>query len=123
MINPFYQIIIVSSIFSSGVDGLIDSILCLYINSTSQIQIARITNIPNYYWERVIFPGQKLIFTAVMSANLEINTSEHATTIGGSESIPCHNLYIDESETSIRPRSLTLSSWLNHLQINGASSQ
>lgn len=106
MINPFIQIII-SSIFCSGLDGLIDSILCFYINSTSQIQIARITNIPSYYWKRVIFHGQRLIFTAVRAAILEIHTSENATTIVVKNWIFCHNLYIDESETSIKSRSLT----------------
>ena len=111
MLNPFYQIIIMSSIFSSGIDSLIDSILCFYINPTSQIQIARITNIPNYYWERVIFPGEQLIFTAVMSAILEIQKeSENATPIAGNERIPCHHLRIDESETSIKSRTLSLSS-------------
>lgn len=99
-----------SSIFGSGLDGSIDSILCFYINSTSQIQIARITNIPNYYWDRIVFPGQKLMFTALMSAILEIDNSENTTTIGGRNWIPCHDLYIDESETSIKLHTLTLSS-------------
>lgn len=97
-----------SSLFGSGLDSSLDSILCFYINPTSQVQIVRITNISIYYWERVIFPGQQLIFTAVMSAILEIHTSENATTIVERDWIPCHNLYIDESETSIKSRTLTL---------------
>jgi hypothetical protein len=31
-------------------------ILCCYVNATSQIQVSRITNIPNWYFERVVFP-------------------------------------------------------------------
>jgi DNA-directed RNA polymerase specialized sigma24 family protein len=38
------------------------TVLCCYVNATSQIQVARITNIPKWYFERVVFPGQRLIF-------------------------------------------------------------
>ncbi len=41
-----------------------NSILCCYVNATSRIQIARITNIANWYFERVVFPGQRLVFEA-----------------------------------------------------------
>ena len=94
-----------NNIFGSVLNDSLDSILCFYINPTSQIQITRITNIPNYYWERVVFPGQQLIFTAVMSAILEIHTSD--TTIAGSKQIPCHHLHIDEN--SIKSPSLVSS--------------
>lgn len=104
MVNHFEQIIM-SSIFGSELDGLTDSILCFYINPTSQIQNVRITNIPSFYWERIVFPGQRLMFTAVMSAILEIHTSD--TTIAGSKQIPCHHLHIDEN--SIKSPSLVAS--------------
>lgn len=99
MANPFEQIIM-TSIFGSELDGLTNSILCFYINPTSQIQNVRITNIPSFYWERIVFPGQQVIFTAVMSAILEIHTSD--TTIAGSEQIPCHHLHIDETTSKSR---------------------
>jgi len=34
-------------------------ILCWYLNTTSKVQIARITNIPNWYFERTVFPGER----------------------------------------------------------------
>ena len=52
-------------------------ILCSYKNKTPTVQIIRITNIPNWYFERVIFPGELLLFEALPEAVLEIyNTDE-----------------------------------------------
>lgn len=56
-------------------------ILCLYINTTREIQIIRITDIPNLHWERIVFPGQRLMFEAVPEAKLEIQTSETVTSL------------------------------------------
>lgn len=53
--------------------------LCCYRNTNNQIQIARISNIPNWYFERVVFPGQILLFEALPEAELEIHTG---TTVG-----------------------------------------
>ena len=68
-----------------------DRVLCFYVNTTSRIQIIRITNIPNLHWERVAFPGQRLMFEAATEAKLEINTSETLTLI-----VPCQKLRITE---------------------------
>ena len=102
--NPFEQINM-SSIFASEIDVSTDSILCFYIKPTSKIQNVRIINIPSFYWERIVFPGQQLMFTAVMSAILEIHTND--ATIARSKQIPCHHLHIDES--SIKSPSLVAS--------------
>lgn len=48
--------------------------LCYYINATNQVQIARIANIAACYFERVVFPGQRLLFEAVPEAILEVQT-------------------------------------------------
>lgn len=56
-------------------------ILCCYTNNTKQIQVGRITNIPNWYFEKVIFPGQRLLFEATPSAELEIHSSHRASSI------------------------------------------
>ena len=77
----------------SIVDDLSNYILCFYTNISNQIQIIKITNIPNYYRERAIFPGQRLMFEAVTSAKLEIHTSESATAIP-SDIIPCQHLRV-----------------------------
>ena len=53
-----------------------EHVLCYYINATSQLEVARITNIPNWYFERVVFPGQRLLFEAPRWAELEIYTAQ-----------------------------------------------
>jgi hypothetical protein len=49
-------------------------LICYYKNTTSQIQTVRISNIPNWYFERVVFPGERLLFEASPEAELEIHT-------------------------------------------------
>lgn len=70
--------------------------LCCYVNATSQIQVARITNIPNWYFERVVFPGQRLVFEAMAEAMLEIHTGMMASAIL-SDTIPCERLRVSDS--------------------------
>jgi hypothetical protein len=72
-------------------------ILCCYVNATSQIQIARISNIPDWYFERVIFPGQRLFFDSVKEAVLEIHTGMMASAIL-SDKIPCLRLRVEEED-------------------------
>lgn len=74
-----------------------DRILCCYVNATSQIQIARITNIANWYFERVVFPGQRLVFEADPTAILEIHCGMMASAIL-SDTIPCSKLSLQETE-------------------------
>lgn len=74
-----------------------NAVLCCYVNATSQIQIARITNIPNWYFERVVFPGQRLVFEANIEAILEIHTGMMASAIL-SDTIPCEKLRLDKTE-------------------------
>ncbi|MFM1842397.1 MAG: hypothetical protein RLZZ490_1133 [Cyanobacteriota bacterium] len=76
-------------------NGPQSSLLCCYVNATSQIQVARITNIPNWYFERVVFPGQRLVFEALPTAQLEIHTGMMASSII-SDTIPCDQLGITE---------------------------
>ncbi|NEP59419.1 MAG: DUF1830 domain-containing protein [Symploca sp. SIO2G7] len=90
-----------------------DKIICCYVNATSQIQVARITNTPNWYFERVVFPGQRLVFEALPAALLEIHSGMMASAIL-SDTIPCTRLCIDNndsdsnqstSETAVQPSS------------------
>jgi hypothetical protein len=71
-------------------------VLCCYVNATSKIQVARITNIPNWYFERVVFPGQRLVFEVLPEAQMEIHTGMMASAII-SDTIPCDRLIIHES--------------------------
>lgn len=76
-------------------------ILCCYVNASSKIQVARIANIPNWYFERVVFPGQRLVFEAFPEALLEIHTGMMASAIL-SDKIPCRRLRIgDENQPSL----------------------
>ena len=70
-------------------------LLCCYVNATSQIQVARITNIENWYFERVVFPGQRLVFEALPQAQLEVHTGMMASAIL-SDTIPCERLSISD---------------------------
>lgn len=76
-----------------------DKIVCCYVNASSKMQIARITNIPNWYFERVVFPGQRLMFEAIPQAQLEIHTGMMASAIL-SDTIPCDRLKADLEEDS-----------------------
>ena len=72
-----------------------DNICCCYINTTSQIQVARIANVHNWYFERVVFPGQRLLFEAPIYGYLEIHTGMMASSIL-SDKIPCQQLMVTD---------------------------
>jgi Domain of unknown function (DUF1830) len=69
----------------------VDRLHCCYVNATSSIQVVRITDVPNWYFERVAFPGQRLIFETIPTAHLEIHTGMMASSIL-SDKIPCTKL-------------------------------
>jgi hypothetical protein len=69
-------------------------ILCCYVNATNKIQVVRITNIPNWYFERVVFPGQRLVFETLPEAQLEIHSGMMASAIL-TDTIPCDRLSIE----------------------------
>lgn len=79
-----------------------NSLLCSYVNATNQIQVARITNVPNWYFERVVFPGQRLVFEAISYGILEIHSGMMASSIL-SDRIPCQRLTIQEDSQSNLP--------------------
>ena len=72
----------------------------MLVNATSKIQIARITDVPQWYFERVVFPGQNLIFEAIASAHVEIHTGMMASSIL-SDTIPCVQLQVEEASTTL----------------------
>jgi hypothetical protein len=69
-------------------------LLCCYINETPQIQVVRITDIPGWYFERVVFPSQRLIFESPFAAHLEIHTGMMASSIL-SDTIACQELAME----------------------------
>ncbi|MCP6759951.1 MAG: DUF1830 domain-containing protein [Fischerella sp. CENA71] len=74
----------------------LNQISCYYVNFSSQVQVVRIENVPNWYFERVVFPGQRLLFEAPANAQLEIHTGAIASAIL-SDRICCQNLQVDNS--------------------------
>ena len=70
-------------------------IFCSYINATRQIQIARIANSSSWYFERVVFPEQRLLFEALPNAQLEVHTYIIPNTTL-SDKILCARLQINE---------------------------
>lgn len=73
----------------------ISPILCYYRNNTSHIQTVRISNIASWYFERVVFPGEQLLFDALPEAELEIYTSTTVGTILATK-ILCPRLQVEE---------------------------
>jgi tetratricopeptide (TPR) repeat protein len=69
---------------------------CTYTNHSDDIQIVRISNIENWYFERVVFPAQMIMFTATPQGTLDIYTCDHAGALLD-ERIPCSRLAIADS--------------------------
>ena len=69
------------------------TILCIYRNKSNHLQIIKIENIANFYWEKVVFPWEKILFNTVEQAKLTIYTSSNATTIL-SDTIACLKLRV-----------------------------
>lgn len=72
-------------------------ILCGYTNSTSRIQILRISNIESYFFERAVMPQSSILFETFQGARLEIHTSEMMNAIL-SDTIPCSELTVSAEE-------------------------
>lgn len=84
-----------------------DLIVCSYTNCTGALQIARISNIPSWYYERVVFPGQQLLFEAPGTGILEIYTGSFASAILADQ-IPCQALNTDPNKHWIPKQQLTV---------------
>lgn len=71
-----------------------DKILCCYINKSKSIQIARISNVSSYYYERVIFPGDNHLFEAHPNDFLEIHSGANISSFL-SDKILCSRLIVN----------------------------
>jgi hypothetical protein len=56
-------------------------LLYSYVNTTSSLQVIRVVNIPNWHFERVIFPGQRFLFKAPANAELEVQSTYYGQAI------------------------------------------
>jgi hypothetical protein len=73
----------------------VNSMLCYYANATNQVQILRIRNIPDWFYERVVFPRERLLMTTPAQAILEVY---HGTPTGELllAQVPCSHLEVNE---------------------------
>lgn len=72
-------------------------ILCCYANTSPRVQIIRIADVPDFYLERVIFPGERLLFKVPSNASLEVHTGRFIGAIA-SDTIACETLKVKQPE-------------------------
>jgi hypothetical protein len=72
----------------------VEDTLCCYQNRTPQIQVVRIANVPNWYFERVVFPSQQILFEAPTEAQLEVHTGTSISSIL-TDTICCDRLRVN----------------------------
>lgn len=80
-----------------------ERILCCYVNGTSNTLVAKVTNIPNWNFERVVFPNERFLFEALPTAELEI----HRNTPSGkvlSDKVTCNYLRVNDLSNTIPTR-------------------
>lgn len=77
-------------------------LVCLYRNSSDLIQIARIANIPHWYFERVVFPQESLCFEATPEGILEVYQADEDQRVQLIAEIACDRLGITEPEPIMR---------------------
>jgi hypothetical protein len=68
-----------------------DWITCFYVNATSLMQIVRITDSEDFFFEKVVFPGKNIFFRSPADAVLEVCSSELVTGVLA-DRIPCSQL-------------------------------
>lgn len=71
--------------------------LCHYQNTTSRIQIIRVADErTTNFLERVVFPGQRLLFYALEDSRLQVYSGDAITSLL-EETIPCQQLRVNDS--------------------------
>jgi len=83
-----------TTIASQPIENKKNMLLCHFFNNRNQVVIARISNIPNWYLERVVFPAQRFLFEAPEEAVLEIHSPDQGTI--HEDTISCRELCINE---------------------------
>lgn len=73
-------------------------ILCFHSNSTPYLQLIKLINSKDFELERVLFPQERLMFTAVPEAQLEITTCKQGSP-GKPERISCDRLQVEVCES------------------------
>lgn len=90
-----------NQLFYSRLNERSNLMLCYYINGTGKTLIARITNIPNWRFERIIFPQERLFFEAPPNAQLELHRNGEFP-MSLVDSIPCSYLRVWEQTNQVQ---------------------
>ena len=70
--------------------------LCCYFNESDKVQVVRISNIQNWYLERVVFPQENFLFEAPSKAELEVyQDANEGVQLLAKHS--CYSLQVEES--------------------------
>ena len=88
-----------SQVFTAHPNRHPDKILCHYVNATARIQVIKIQNPHHFYFERVIFPGQRLFFEALPTDQLEVFTGGMSSAILA-DTLLCESLQIEEKDST-----------------------
>jgi hypothetical protein len=83
-------------------------ITCFYRNETSGLQIVQIDEGSDFFLERVVIPGQCLMFEAPATASLQIRSNRMVTTIS-EDTIPCQQLQYSQDMAVIGAKVLVVS--------------
>lgn len=71
-------------------------VLCCYANYSHRLQIIRITNIPNFRFEQIVFPDQNFLFEALPEGIVEVYMGSPVGEVL-LERIPCDRLGVGEA--------------------------
>jgi len=78
--------------FTSTIERPIEQdgwVVCHYINATDRIQVVRVVNIPSWQFERVVFPGERLLFEVPPHTEFEVQEDGESIVV---HPIPCDRI-------------------------------
>lgn len=67
--------------------------LCYYNNNTQTIQLLQVKNVENWYFEKIVFPHEYIMFEAPETAQLEIHYQSPMDRISP-DILPCSHIQV-----------------------------
>ncbi|WP_036530920.1 DUF1830 domain-containing protein [Neosynechococcus sphagnicola] len=89
-----------SQTFTPPLPRFTDGILCYYENVTTEVQLASIVNIPNWHFQRIVFPRERLLLEVPADALLDVYGATEDSQETLLEQIPCQRLQVREENPS-----------------------
>ncbi|MBD0264540.1 MAG: DUF1830 domain-containing protein [Tolypothrix sp. Co-bin9] len=87
-------------------------VLCYYINVTSKIQVPKISNVANWDFESVVFPGERMYVLNTRRALMDISTYTHEAAV--LSQILCEGLQLDCSDRLVKGANVASRIGVNH---------